>query len=146
VTTAASRSVEAPEFSEPAPKTSPPGTGVLGEVSNLFSSGRRVVAGFMDLVVLEGRRAGIALAWMLGLGLAAGLLAVTAWLGLMAMAALALMAADVSPILAILIVVVLNLAAAGGAVFVCVKKSKDLLFTASRRQIASKGSRAPTTA
>lgn len=146
MTTAASRSADAPEFSEPAPKSNPPGTGVLGEVSNLFSSGRRIVSGFMDLVVLEGRRAGIALAWMLGLGLAAGLLAVTAWLGLMAMAALALLAADVSPILAILIVVVLNLAAAGGAVFVCVKKSKDLLFTASRRQIASKAGTAPSTA
>ena len=144
MTPAASRTADAPEFSEPAPKSSPPGTGVLGEVSNLLSSGRRIVSGFVDLVVLEGRRAGIALAWMAGLGLAAGLLAVTAWLGLMAVAALALMAADVSPLLAILIVVVLNLAAAGGAVFVCVKKSKDLLFTASRRQISSKAGSAST--
>ena len=137
MTTATSSSADAPDFSEPAPTSGPPGTGVLGEVSNLMSSGRRIVSGFVDLVVLEGRRAGIALVWMAGLGLAAGLLAVTAWLGLMAITALALMAADVSPILAVLIVVVLNLAAAGGAVFVCVKKSKDLLFTASRRQISS---------
>ncbi len=137
MTTATSSSADAPDFSEPAPTSGPPGTGVLGEVSNLMSSGRRIVSGFVDLVVLEGRRAGIALVWMVGLGLAAGLLAVTAWLGLMAITALALMAADVSPILAVLIVVVLNLAAAGGAVFVCVKKSKDLLFTASRRQISS---------
>lgn len=143
MTTAAGRSADAAEFPEPAPKSNPPGTGVLGEVSNLMSSGRRIVSGFVDLVVLEGRRAGIALAWMVGLGLAAGLLAVTAWLGLMAVAALALMAADVSPILSIFIVVVLNLAAAGGAVFVCVKKSKDLLFTASRRQISSKAGPTP---
>lgn len=144
MTTAASRSADAPEFSEPAPKSTPPGTGVLGEVSNLMSSGRRIVSGFVDLVVLEGRRAGIALAWMLGLAVAAGILAITAWLGLMAAGALALMAAGVSPILSILAVVVLNLAAAGGAVFVCVKKSKDLLFTASRRQISSKAGAAPT--
>ena len=130
----------AAEYTEPASTSrssaKPTGSGVLGEVSNVISSARRVATGMVDLVVLEGRRAGLALAWMLGLGVAAAILGVTAWLGLMAVAALALMAAGLSPIWAVLLVVVLNLAAAGGAVFVCLKKSKDLLFSASRRQLA----------
>ena len=140
MTAAASRGADAAQFTEPAPRSNDaanlPGGGVLGEVSNVISSARRVATGMVDLVVLEGRRAGLALAWMLGLGVAAAILGVTAWLGLMAVAALALMAAGLSPIWAVLLVVVLNLAAAGGAVFVCLKKSKDLLFTASRRQLA----------
>ena len=57
-------------------------------MSNVISSARRVATGMVDLVVLEGRRAGLALAWMLGLGVAAAILGVTAWLGLMAVAAL----------------------------------------------------------
>ena len=115
----------------------------MTEVSNVISSARRVVSGLLDLVVLEGKRAGMALAWMLGLGVAAAILAVTAWLGLMAVAALTLMLAGVPPIFSILIVVLLNLAAAGGAAFVCVKKSKDLLFPATRRQVARKTSELP---
>ncbi len=130
----------AAEYTEPAPRSNeaanPPGGGVLGEVSDVLSSARRVATGMVDLVVLEGRRAGIALAWMLALGVAAAILGVTAWLGLMAVAALALMAAGLAPIWAMLLVVVLNLGVAAGAVFVCIKKSKDLLFTASRRQLA----------
>ena len=145
MTQAAGQGAAAPDFTEPAPQADPPASGLLNEASNVIASARRVVTGFLDLVVLEGRRAGMALAWMLGLGVAAAILAVTAWIGLMAVAALALMLAGVSPILSILIVVVLNLAAAGGAAFVCVKKSKDLLFPATRRQVARKTAELPAT-
>lgn len=136
MTVAASSSAEAPDFTEPAPESHSPGAGLLGEISGVIASARRVVSGMLDLVVLEGRRAGIALALMIGLGLAAAILAITAWMGVMAAVALGLMAAGCSPIVSILIVVVLNLAGAGGAVFVCIKKSKDLLFPATRRQVA----------
>jgi uncharacterized membrane protein YqjE len=137
---------DAPDFTEPAPPSDPPGASVLGEVSGVIGSARRVVSGMLDLVVLEGRRAGIALALMIGLGLAAAILAITAWMGVMAAVALGLMAAGVSPILSILIVVVLNLAGAGGAVFACMKKSKDLLFPATRRQVARKTAELPASA
>ena len=137
---------DASEFTEPAPTSNAPGASVLGEVSAVIGSARRVVAGMLDLVVLEGRRAGIALALMIGLGLAAAILAITAWMGVMAAVALGLMAAGMSPILSILIVVVLNLAGAGGAVFVCMKKSKDLLFPATRRQVARKTAELPASA
>ncbi len=143
MTVASTESADAPEITEPAPKSNPPGAGLLGEVSGVIGSARRVVSGMLELVVLEGRRAGFALAWMVGLGLAAAILAVTAWMGIMAAAALCLVAADVSPILSILIVVVLNLAGAGAAVFVCIKKSKDLLFPATRRQVAKKTAELP---
>ena len=140
------KGADAPEFTQPAPPSNPPGASVLGEVSGVIGSARRVVSGMLDLVVLEGRRAGIALALMIGLGLAAAILAITAWMGVMAAVALGLMAAGVSPILSILIVVVLNLAGAAAAVFVCMKKSKDLLFPATRRQVARKTAELPANA
>lgn len=144
MTVAASKGADAPEFTEPAPKSNPPGTSLLGEVSGVVASARQVLSGMLDLVVLEGRRAGFAAAWMVGLGLAAAILAITAWMGIMAAVALGLIAAGVSPILSILIVVVLNLAGAGIAVFGCVKKSKDLLFPATRRQVAKKTAELPS--
>ena len=137
---------DAPDFTEPVPHSIPPGASVLSDVSGVIGSARRVVAGMLDLVVLEGRRAGIALALMIGLGLAAAILAITAWMGVMAAVALGLMAAGVSPLLSILIVVVINLAGAGAAVFVCLKKSKDLLFPATRRQVAGKAAELPASA
>ncbi len=143
MTAAAGSGALAPEFTEPAPKTRPSATGVLGEVSSLVSSARRTVSGFFELVVLEARRAGIALAWMIGLGVGAAILGVTAWLGLMAMLAMLLVAMGLGPILAMLLVVVLNLAAAGSAAFVCVKMSKDLTFEASRRQLKTRAAELP---
>lgn len=134
---------QAPDFTEPAPSSIPAGGSVLGEVSAVIESARRVVSGMLDLVVLEGRRAGIALALMIGLGLAAAILVITAWMGVMVVVALGLILAGLSPILSILVVVALNLAGAGAAAFACVKKSKDLLFPAIRRQVARKTAELP---
>ncbi len=135
MTVIASQAAQATDFTEPAPPTHASASGVLGEVSGMFASARSVVSGMVDLVTLEARRAGLALAWMAGLGIAAGILAITAWLGLMAALALWAIAAGLSPVLSILMVVVLNLVGAAAAVYACVKMSKALLFSASRRQL-----------
>ena len=136
----------ADDLTGPSPSATPPAGSVLGEVSAVIDSARRVASGMLDLAVLEGRRAGIALALMIGLGLAAAILAITAWMGVMAAVALGLMLAGLSPILSILVVVVLNLAGAAVAVFACMKKSKDLLFPATRRQVARKTAELPASA
>lgn len=121
-----------------APKSSPPGPGVLGEVANVLSAVRQTFSSTFDLLALETRRAGLTLIWMIALGLVTALLAVSAWLGLMAALALSAVAWGLSWIGAILILVVINLSAAAAAVFMCVKLSQDLLFVASRRQLANR--------
>jgi hypothetical protein len=135
----------APDFTEPAPKTNPSSGGVMGEVSNVVSAAQRAVTGYFDLIVLEARRAGVSLVWMVALGFAAAILGVTAWMGLVAALAFWAVDAGLSPILAILLMVVLNLAGAGAAVFACVKRSKDLMFSASRRQLTGKAAEPPAT-
>jgi hypothetical protein len=145
VTIAAHRSAGAPDFTEPAPRSGSSGTGVLGELSNVLSATKRTVSGFFELLVLEGKRAGLALAWILGLGVGAAILGVTAWMGLMAALALWAVMLGLSPVLAVLLVVVLNLAAAGGAIFACIKMSKKLLFPVTRRQLKADAG-TPTTA
>jgi hypothetical protein len=121
-----------------APKSNPPGSGVLGEVANVLSAVRLAVSSAFDLLALETRRAGLTLIWMIALGLVTAMLAITAWLGLMAALALCAVAWGLSWIGAILILVVINLSAASAVVFMCVKMSQDLLFAASRRQFANR--------
>jgi hypothetical protein len=133
----AAGSAPAPEFREPAPQSRSPGAGVLREISNVFSAAQRAVSGFFELIVLESKRAGFALAWILGLALAAAILCVTAWMGLMVAVGLGIIALGLAPVVAVLVVVVLNLAAAGGAVFACKNKAKDLMFPATRRQVST---------
>jgi len=138
VTPAASQGADAPEFTEPAPQSRAAPAGVLDEVSNVVAAARRTVSGFFELLTLEARRAGLALAWMVALGTAAALLGVTAWLGIVTTLVLCVMALGVTPILAVLLFVVLNIAGAAAAVYVCMNMSKDLMFPSSRRQLAAK--------
>lgn len=128
--------VGAPDFTEPAPKSNPQGAGVMGEVTGVVTALQRTVSGYFDLIVLEAKRAGLSLVWMVALGFAAAILGVSAWLGVVTMLTLWAIALGFSPILAMLMMVVLNLGAAAGAVFACIKFSKDLMFTASRRQLS----------
>lgn len=143
MTVAAGSGANAPDFTEPAPKTGSAGSGVLGEVSNVFSAARRTVSGFFELIALEARRAGLALAWIVGLGFGAAILVVSAWMGIVAALALWAVSLGLSPILAVLLLVVLNLAGAAAAIFVCIRMSKDLMFPVSRRQLKSDGAAPP---
>lgn len=116
--------------------SSPPTRGVLEEVSHVLSAVRETLSGFLELVSLEAQRAGMALVWMVALGVVAGVCVVATWLGLMTALAMLATAAGLSPILAVLSVALLNLAFAGALVYAGVRKSDSLSFPATRRQIA----------
>ena len=115
-----------------------PTAGVLEELQGTFASARAAVSHFLDLVSLEARRAGLALAWMVALGLAAAVCAITAWIGIMAALAMWAVALGLHPVAAAILLAGLNLAACAALAFRCVGMSRDLLFPATRRQVAGK--------
>jgi uncharacterized membrane protein YqjE len=94
------------------------------------------VSSVLELVALEAHRAGAALVWMIAFGVVAGVCVIATWLGLMA--ALAMWVTDVglSPILAVLLVALLNLALAGALAYAGVRKTDSLTFPATRRQLS----------
>ena len=110
--------------------------GVLEEVSHVLSSVRETLSSFLELVSLEARRAGAALVWMIAGGVVAGVCLIATWLGLMAALAMWVTDLGVSPLLAVLIVTLLNLALAGGIAYTGIRMTDGLSFPATRRQIA----------
>ena len=116
---------------------SPPSTAAV--IHSLIDSVRDWLYGFLDLVVLEGKKAGIGLALMLGFGVGATVLLITGWLALNGCVIAALVENDVLGwIWSLLLVALLNFAGAGGLVFLAIKRSQDLLFSATRRQLGLK--------
>jgi hypothetical protein len=108
----------------------------MESMSSLIASVRALGERFFALVTLEGRQAGLSLAWMLGLALAAAVLAITAWLALLACIVLALVQNDIVGWgWALSIAALLSFAGAGGFVFMVIQKSENLLFPATRRQL-----------
>ena len=100
---------------------------------------------FLDLVVLEGKKAGIGLALMLGFGVGATVLLIAGWLALVGCAIAALVENDILGwFWSLLLVAVLNFAGAGGLVFLAIKRSQDLLFSATRRQLGLKSVSTPS--
>jgi hypothetical protein len=111
------------------------GTGADPDVGGVLAALGAVVRDGLTLAALEARRAGVGLAVMVALGVAAGLLLVTVWLLLAAAAVLGLDRVGVPASLALLAVAALNLAGAGLLAFVVVRLSRRLLFSATRRQL-----------
>ena len=108
-----------------------------GSVSSLIASVRALGERFLTLVTLEGRQAGLSLAWMLGLALAAAGLAITGWLAMLACLMLALVRNDIVGWgWALSIAALLSFAGAGGLVLMVIRRSTDLMFTATRRQLS----------
>jgi len=108
-----------------------------GSISALFASLRVLGEHFLTLATLEGRRAGLSLAWMLGLALAAAALALTGWLALLACVVLALVQNDIVGWgWALAIAALLSFAGAGGLVLLVIRRSRHLLFPATRRQLS----------
>jgi len=114
---------------------------VLDGVSDTFASARRVVSDFLELLALETRRAGLTLVWMVACGAVAAILVVTAWLGFMAALALWAVSIGFPWGAAVTVISLANLLAAAIMTSVCVRKSRDLLFTATRRQLEAKPAR-----
>jgi len=90
----------------------------------------------LDLMALEARRAGLALMWMVAWGLVAAICIVAAWLGLVAALAMWAVSLGLPPIAAVLAVAVINVTAGAVLIYVCLGISRDLLFSATRRQVA----------
>lgn len=115
-----------------------PTAGVFDELSGAIASTRALVSNFLDLLSLEARRAGLALLWMAVWGLVAAICVAAAWLGLMTVLVLWTVALGFSPMAAVISVSLANFVAAAGLICACVCLSRDLLFSASRRQVAGK--------
>lgn len=109
---------------------------VVQAFSATLASARATLADFLELVALEARRAGLALAWMLAFGVGIAICAVTAWLGLMVALVLWAVSLGLPAIAAVLALVLLNLTAAAALTWACVGLTRDLMFGATRRQIA----------
>jgi uncharacterized membrane protein YqjE len=107
-----------------------------GTVSALIASVRVFVDRLFTLVTLEGKQAGVSLAFMLGFAVAAAVLVISGWLALIACVVVALILNDVVgwP-WALVIAALFCFAGAAGVVVLLMQRSKDLLFTATRRQL-----------
>jgi hypothetical protein len=108
-----------------------------GSISSLIASVRILGERLLTLAELEGKQAGLSLAWMLGFALAAAVLAITGWLAMVACVVLALVRNDVVGWgWALAIAALLSFAGAGGLVLMVVRRSRDLTFPATRRQLS----------
>ncbi|HLT26039.1 MAG TPA: phage holin family protein [Zeimonas sp.] len=114
----------------------PPGTVSLREaVQDLFESLRASVTTRLELVALEGRRAGIALAQMLLVGVLGAILAISAWLVAIWGITWGLMELGLAPWLAIVLVVVANLIGAWICVLAVRRLAQRLLFPATLKHL-----------
>lgn len=108
-------------------------------IHSLIGTARNWLDSWVHLVALEAKIARIDLALILGFGLCASVLLITGWLALLGTLIAALVEHDILGwIGALLVVALLNLAGAAGLVFFAIKRSRQLLFTATRRQLGLK--------
>lgn len=89
----------------------------------------------LRLLALEGRLAGLSLSAMLGLALLAALLIASAWLALLATLLIGLNHWGVPWWIGLLLAAVINLLLGGLLIQRIIRLSRNLLFTASRRQV-----------
>jgi len=108
-----------------------------GSTSSLLASVRALGERLLALAALEGRQAALSLALIAGLALAAAVLVITGWLALVACAVLALVRNDVVGWgWGLAIAALLSLAGAAVLVLVMIRRSRDLTFAATRRQLS----------
>jgi hypothetical protein len=135
----ASPSAEAPAAANDSgfrAETPPRTSGVFSEVAGVLDSARESLSNFFELMSLEARRAGLALFWMVAWAVVAAVCIITTWLGLMAALAMWAVSLGLLPVVAIILVAIFNLVAGVVLIRVCVGLSRDLLFPATRRQLA----------
>ena len=122
---------------EYAKDAAPPGAAT---VRSLVQSLRDWLDSFLHLVVLEGKKAATGLALMAAFGVGAAVLLITAWLALIGCAVAVVVQNDILGwAWSLLIAALLSLAGAAGLMYLIVKRSKDLLFCATRRQLGLPG-------
>ena len=111
--------------------------GALDELFGAFASAREAVARFLELFRLEARLAGRSLLWMLALMLFAALCFITTWLGISVAIVVGIAWAGLSVLAAVSIVTALNLMLVFALTMVCARLSRNLRFTATRRQLSA---------
>lgn len=99
-------------------------------------SARDVVAHVAELAALESRLAGTTLAIMAGAAVAVVILVLSAWGLLLAAAVYGLMAAGMSPPVALLVATAITLAIAGVLLWIILRLVPRLKFAATRRALA----------
>ncbi len=117
---------------------------MLDELSGAAMSARATLAGFLHLLSLEARRAGLALSWMVAGALAAAVCIACAWLGLLAALAMWAVSLGAHPIAAVAVIALASLLAGAGLVLGCIGMSRALLFPATRRQLGGQAPALPT--
>ncbi|HEY6820900.1 MAG TPA: phage holin family protein [Burkholderiales bacterium] len=111
----------------------PPGlTELIGRV---LSETRALISDYAELAVLDARRAGIRLAWLLGSGLMVAVLVVTAWMAGIAAGIVWMWGEGISWPAAIGIAAFVNLIGAGALVWWMRHLVDELPFTALLRQL-----------
>jgi hypothetical protein len=113
-----------------------PPAGVFDALSSALAGARTALSNFLELVALEARRAGLALMWMVAVGVIAAVCMVVAWLGLMAALVMCAVAWGFPAIAAVILLAVIHLLAGAVLIYLCIGLSRDLLFSATRRQVA----------
>jgi uncharacterized membrane protein YqjE len=103
--------------------------------ATLLRSVRDLAVDYAVLAVLDARRAAIRLAWMLAAGVAASVLAVTAWLALVVAAVVALTDDGTSWGAALALAAAANVAAAVGLGVWIKRRVHELPFAATLRQL-----------
>jgi len=102
----------------------------------LVNSTRKWLDGLLHLVALETRKAAFGLALMIAFAVGAVVLLVTGWLALVACVVAVLVE---NQILgwgwSLLIAAMLSFAGSGGLILITIRRSTDLLFHATRRQL-----------
>jgi len=129
-----------------APRRLPPAsTAETASFSSLWHSVLALVDSFLHLLSLEVKQSATSLIYMLAFGLAAAVLVITGWLALVACVVLALVQYEVVGwAVALIIAAVLSFAGSGLLVVLLLRRSKGLLFIATRRQLEANPSSSVT--
>lgn len=104
---------------------------LLQHVEGLWGEVRGILHDHLHLLALEGQRAGRGLVAILAFGVAIGVLAVSAWLGLLGALAVLLIGLGLNAGAALLGVAALNLVAVYGLLRAIRQRSRELLFPAT---------------
>ena len=108
----------------------------IGRIAgSLLKQSRTVSSDFLLLAVLDARSAAVRFAWMLGLGVAAGILLVTAWLALVAAGIVWMLGTGASWLTALAVAAVLNVIVAVLLAFRMRKLFAEPPFAATLRQL-----------
>lgn len=117
---------------------------IQGTAGSFFTSLRTLVAEFMHLVLLEAKQAGISIALMLGFGFAAGILIITGWLAVVGAIVAALAHFEIIGwTWGLLIAALLSFAGSAALGFLIYQHAGNLLFPATRRQLAGRNEDEP---